>query len=78
MNQTEFEKTYLGYCRECNGWGVIKSINPNTRFEECECIKEGRCPRCSQEGLGTYDICCANCGWQRDSADRGLPGSLIV
>ena len=77
MNQTEFEKNYPGYCRKCKGWGMCKSLSPNIQILDCECFKEGHCPRCGENQLDTLRIC-SNCGWNPDDANRGLPGSRVI
>lgn len=78
MNQVEYEKTYPRYCRGCKGWGTYKAISPTVRMWDCdECIGKRHCPRCGGSQLDTRDIC-ASCGWQRDDANRGLPGSAVI
>lgn len=77
MNPSEFERAYPNYCRKCKAWGMFKSLSPKIHFSDCECIKARRCPRCGERALSDLDTC-DNCGWYRDDANRGLPGSNVV
>jgi len=62
---------YPGFCRQCNGWGLLSS------FKGCKCVQRGLCPRCGENEPALLDppYLCRNCGWDPGDDHRGLPGS---
>jgi ribosomal protein L37E len=79
MTPEQYVVSYPGYCRICEGRGLHKGFKPNIWFKDCDCVQEGRCPRCGIQGAEfERSRECAACGWNMDDKERGLPGSETV
>ena len=77
MDRSKYEAVYPKYCRKCLGWGLFKSLSPALQIQDCECVREDRCPRCGEKALNS-GLVCGECDWKTSDRDRGLPGSDAV
>lgn len=78
MDRGEYEERYQNYCRSCKGWGIHIGIRPDINIKDCECMKQGRCPRCGSEKALNNMYKCGVCGWDVCDDERGLPGGSRV
>jgi hypothetical protein len=77
MDKNEFEKLYPNYCKACKGWGIFKQISPKVNLQDCDCVKNGQCPRCGEANSLSRAGQCSECGFSMDDKERGLPGSVV-
>lgn len=77
----EYTAKWPNYCQKCGATGGFYS--PGNRYEppgvdECECLVEGKCPRCGQQAWTEDEladdkaIVCPHCGWD-ESRPHGFP-----
>ena len=64
-----YELLYPGHCRDCNGAGGFHDCGSYWEppsFDLCDCLENGRCPRCGK----TIDSeICPACGWDENEPD---------
>jgi len=78
-----YDAKYPNACRKCQGYGFHTA--PATRedpglHEFCECLADGRCPRCGHQHNENWNLYlddvepvadyCEACGWDPESGDR--------
>lgn len=77
MTGSEYENTYPKYCKSCKGWGIFIKASPDVFFWECDCLKQGRCPRCGADHVLDY-YKCKECNWDVSDSNRGLAGGSRI
>jgi hypothetical protein len=79
MTPEQYSAAYPGYCRVCKGWGLHKGFKPNVWLKDCDCVQDGRCPRCGRQSDG-FELSrqCVKCEWNLDDKERELPGSQVA
>jgi hypothetical protein len=77
VTRQEYIAAFPGYCRECEGWGVLKMLSSHVTFRDCACVAEDNCPRCGASPLDDLRVCSA-CQWHMDEKERGIPGPNVI